>query len=65
MKWIHIIAGLLSLAAGATALYASKGSTLHRKSGLVFVFAMITMTVSALIIATMIKPNRVNVVAAT
>ena len=33
MKWIHIIAGLLALASGAVALYAPKGSTLHRKSG--------------------------------
>lgn len=65
MKWIHIIAGLLSLLAGATALYSAKGSGLHRKSGMVFVIAMIVMTSSAVLIAAFLSPNRVNVVAGT
>lgn len=65
MKWIHIIAGLLSLLAGATALYSAKGSGLHRKSGMVFVLAMIVMTSSAVLIAAFFSPNRVNVVAGT
>ena len=63
MKWIHIIAGLLALASGALALYAAKGSTLHRRSGLVFVVAMLVMTSSAVVIAGFLRPNRVNVVA--
>jgi len=61
---IHIIAGLLALVGGAVALYAVKGSTLHRKSGLVFVAAMLVMTSSALVMAVFFRPNRVNVVAA-
>jgi hypothetical protein len=65
MKWIHIIAGLLSLVAGAIALYSAKGSTLHRKCGLMFVIAMVVMTSSAVLIATFFNPNRVNVVAGT
>ncbi len=65
MKWIHIIAGLLALASGAVALYAAKGSTLHRKSGLIFVIAMLVMTSTAVVIAAFLSPNPVNVVAGT
>ncbi len=65
MKWIHIIAGLLSLISGAVALYAAKGSPLHRKSGFVFAIAMMVMTSSAVLIAAFLSPNRVNVVAGT
>jgi uncharacterized membrane protein len=43
MRAIHIIAGLLALVAGAVALYAAKGSWLHRRSGIVFVGAMLVM----------------------
>ena len=64
MKWIHITAGLLALAAGAVALAATKGSRLHRRSGMVFVAAMLVMTSSAAVIAAFLIPNRVNVVAA-
>lgn len=63
MKPIHIIAGLLALVAGALALYATKGSTLHRRSGMVFFFAMLVMTSSAVFMASFVNPNRVNVVA--
>ena len=37
---IHIIAGAIGLVAGAVALSAVKGATLHRKSGLLFVAAI-------------------------
>jgi len=63
MKWIHIIAGLLALSSGAVALYAAKGSTLHRRSGLVFVAAMLVMTTSAVVMATFLRPHRVNAIA--
>lgn len=53
---IHIVAGLLSIAAGAVALYAFKGSPLHRKSGLVFVAAMLTMASTGAVIA-IAKPD--------
>jgi hypothetical protein len=61
----HIIAGILSLLAGFTALFATKGSWLHRRSGLVFAGAMIVMTVTAVIVATWLSPNVGNIVAGT
>lgn len=54
---IHVTAGLLAIAAGAVALGAVKGSTLHRRSGLVFVVAMMTMGLSGAILA-IAKPDR-------
>ncbi len=63
MKWIHIIAGLLALASGATALFATKGAWLHRRAGMIFVAAMLVMTSSAVVMAAFLRPNRVNVVA--
>jgi uncharacterized membrane protein len=54
---IHITAGLLAIAAGAVALAASKGSPLHRRSGLVFVVAMLTMASTGALLAAM-KPDR-------
>lgn len=41
----HILAGTLAVVTGFVALYAVKGATLHRKSGMVFVYAMLTMSV--------------------
>lgn len=63
MKWIHIIAGLLALASGAVALYAAKGSPLHRRSGALFAGAMLVLTSTAVFMATFLSPNRGNVVA--
>jgi uncharacterized membrane protein len=40
---VHIIAGSLGILSGFLALYAVKGGALHRKSGGVFVYAMVTM----------------------
>jgi uncharacterized membrane protein len=59
---IHITAGLVSIAGGMVALYVAKGSDLHRKSGWVFAIAMWAMTVSAVVMATFIFPNKNNVV---
>jgi uncharacterized membrane protein len=39
----HILAGSLALVCGYIALFAAKGGTLHRKSGMFFVYAMLTM----------------------
>ncbi len=64
MKTFHIIAGLLALLGGGAALFAAKGSWLHRKAGMVFVVAMLAMTSSAFIMAALLRPNRLNVVAA-
>ena len=48
---VHIVAGSLSLVFGYVALYSPKGAALHRKTGMVFVYAMLTMSVAGLIIA--------------
>jgi uncharacterized membrane protein len=64
MRWIHITAGLAALVAGFVALYSTKGSTLHRRAGMAFVVAMLTMTSSAFVMAAFLRPNRLNAVAA-
>lgn len=43
---LHIIAGGLALFSGYVALYAAKGEALHRRSGMVFVIAMLVMCVA-------------------
>src|SRR5688572_9090152 len=63
MKLIHIVAGLLALMSGAIALFAAKGSPLHRKAGTVFVAAMLVMSSTGAMMAIFIKPNPVNVMA--
>jgi uncharacterized membrane protein YfcA len=59
MKWIHIVAGLLALAAGAIALYSRKGGTVHRKVELVFVYAMLVMAALGSVMAAL-KPDRLS-----
>jgi uncharacterized membrane protein len=48
---VHIVAGGLAIILGGVALVASKGATLHRRSGLLFVYAMLTMGISGAILA--------------
>jgi uncharacterized membrane protein len=48
---IHIVAGGFAIVLGAIALLASKGATLHRRSGLLFVYAMLTMGISGSVLA--------------
>jgi uncharacterized membrane protein len=48
---VHIAAGGLAIILGAVALAASKGAKLHRRSGLLFVYAMLTMGISGSILA--------------
>jgi hypothetical protein len=47
----HIAAGSIGLITGFTALYASKGSSLHRRSGMAFFYAMLAMCLFGTIIA--------------
>ena len=56
---IHVVAGGLAIVLGAVALTASKGLTLHRRSGLLFVYAMVTMGVSGALLA--LRQNLANV----
>jgi len=47
---IHIAAGGLAIVLGAVALFVKKGGTIHRRSGLLFVYAMLVMGISAAIL---------------
>ena len=48
---LHILAGVLALVFGSVALYAAKGASLHRKSGMLFVYAMVTMSLTGALVA--------------
>ena len=48
---VHIVAGSVSLIAGYIALFAGKGALLHRKAGMVFVYAILTMCIMGFVIA--------------
>lgn len=60
---IHIVAGGLAIVLGFTALFVKKGGTIHRRSGLLFVCAMLVMGTSASIVAFRENPADPNVVA--
>lgn len=64
MTWIHIIAGLVAILAGAIAMIAAKGSPLHRKSGTLFTLAMLIMTGSAAIVSLFLRIDHVTGVVA-
>lgn len=53
---LHIVAGSLSLAAGAVALATRKGSRPHRAAGKVFLVAMLTIAATAVVLA-LVRPN--------
>src|SRR5262245_45268281 len=58
---IHVAAGGLAIVLGAVALLVKKGGTVHRRSGLLFVCAMIVMGTSASILAFRKSPSDPNV----
>ena len=47
----HLIAGAIGLAAGAVALYALKGEALHRRTGTIFSYAMLLVSLSGIAMA--------------
>lgn len=51
MLVVHIVAGALALGSGYLALYVAKGERLHRRSGMLFVYAMVTMGLMGALIA--------------
>jgi len=48
---VHVIGGIVGIVTGLVALYALKGATLHRRSGTIFVYAMLVMALSGAVIA--------------
>ena len=48
---IHIAAGMIALILGALALIVKKGGPIHRKSGMLFVYAMLILGVTAPMVA--------------
>ena len=50
---VHILAGGSALVLGVVALSATKGAGLHRKSGILFVYAMLIMSVAGVMMASL------------
>ena len=48
---VHVLAGGMGLLSGYLVLAVSKGSSLHRKAGMVFVYVMTTMAMTGLLIS--------------
>jgi hypothetical protein len=48
---VHIAAGLVAIVAGYIALFAGKGASVHRRSGTIFVYAMLVMASTALVVS--------------
>ncbi|HEU4523078.1 MAG TPA: DUF2306 domain-containing protein [Thermoanaerobaculia bacterium] len=61
---IHIVAGGLAVIFGFVALFAKKGGTVHRRIGMLFVYAMILMGVTASMLEFLQSSDIGNVVAA-
>ena len=53
---LHIVAGGVGLLSGFVALYAAKGAQLHRASGTLFVYSMVTMAMLGVAIAAVFGP---------
>jgi uncharacterized membrane protein len=58
---IHIAAGGLAIVLGAVALVVQKGGSTHRRSGLLFVYAMLVMGLSASMLGFRESPTDPNV----
>lgn len=61
---VHIVAGSLGLLSGYIAIFAPKGAKVHRKAGMLFVCAMLTMCTGGVVLALGKKWQVVNVPAA-
>ena len=60
---IHVAAGVLAMVLGAVALVAKKGGPIHRRNGLLFVYAMLIMGASASLLGLRKSPTDPNVFA--
>ena len=48
---VHVLAGALGLLSGYVALAVSKGAPLHRKTGMFFVYVMVTMSITGRLVS--------------
>jgi uncharacterized membrane protein len=48
---LHVIGGAIAVVTGFVALFARKGAQLHRRSGTIFVYAMLVMSLSGAVMA--------------
>src|SRR5947207_15992817 len=48
---VHLLGGALAIIAGFVALFSVKGAVLHRKVGMLFVFAMMALTSTGVVMA--------------
>jgi uncharacterized membrane protein len=51
MILLHILGGLIGLSSGAVALSIPKGSKLHRKIGMIFVYGILVLSTSGAVMA--------------
>lgn len=61
---IHIAAGALAIVLGFTALFVKKGGSIHRRSGMSFVYAMLVMGTTASLLEYLQRAGVANLVAA-
>ena len=54
---LHIAVGTIALLVGLVPMFVQKGSRLHKRAGLVFVYCMITVAITALLLC-MLQPFR-------
>ena len=54
--YAHIAAGFIALTVGPFAMFSVKGGTLHRRAGTVYVWAMVAVVISAVVLA-IYRPN--------
>src|SRR3982750_1576274 len=56
---VHVTAGAIAIVAGFIAIFALKGARLHRNSGMIFVSAMVILSLTGAIIAAL-KGGRIS-----
>ena len=61
---IHVVAGVLAIVFGFTALFVKKGGTIHRRGGMLFVYAMLVMGTTASLLEFLQGAAATNLVAA-
>lgn len=53
----HIVAGSIGIISGFLALFTAKGAARHRRTGMIFVFSMLTMSVAALALVILLNSS--------